>query len=329
MSQYLVFNHHSLPFDSKEQALLAIPDFIRICSKGENLGLVVILVDETIDAKLYRVQLANGYCLQDWYNQAKHHNEDREIITAFLSVVTRTRQPFFVQDDRDAGVELFDVHLPNDKNVFSALRAAAWHESPIVSFPTRKPWHESPINIIISTLDDSGNITDSEGDIVNIYSMKVLDTHKATFQKKQLSIIQTGKDIINKKNTPYKSICICENAEKQLLSWCHSQIIFNQVKESLCILNVFAEKWKGGEFSDYSHGKLRGLGLNHQVSGESESVRQNPDFRKKREFYLPDGNKVFFENHIKLSNGFRIYFYNDNNDKSIYVGYVGKHLPLE
>ena len=48
MNSLLVFNHHSLPFDSKEHAEDSIPEFLRLCIRSQNLGLNTILVDEAI-----------------------------------------------------------------------------------------------------------------------------------------------------------------------------------------------------------------------------------------------------------------------------------------
>jgi hypothetical protein len=77
----------------------------------------------------------------------------------------------------------------------------------------------------------------------------------------------------------------------------------------------------------YTHNTLRSIGIPHQVSGEKETVRNDPRLRKVREFWLDSGEKVLFENHIKLSSGFRIYFYPDPNQRRIHVGYIGRHLP--
>ena len=59
----------------------------------------------------------------------------------------------------------------------------------------------------------------------------------------------------------------------------------------------------------YSHQQLREMGLNHEVSGESTRISQNTKLKKGRIFYLSDGSSVFFENHVKLSKGFRIHFF--------------------
>ncbi len=93
-------------------------------------------------------------------------------------------------------------------------------------------------------------------------------------------------------------------------------------------LNYFAEKWQSGNYSFYSSENLRESGMPYRVSSESSSVRDNPTLRKLREFYLPSGIRCFFEEHVKLSNGFRIHFYPNDDNKKIYVGYIGPHLKL-
>ena len=62
------------------------------------------------------------------------------------------------------------------------------------------------------------------------------------------------------------------------------------------------------------------------TSGESSSVEQDLKLKKLREFEI-DGNKEYFQKHIKnLPNGYRIHYF-EKNDK-IYIGYIGTHLAI-
>ena len=79
-----------------------------------------------------------------------------------------------------------------------------------------------------------------------------------------------------------------------------------------------------GILRDVDSGKKQITDYKH--STESQSVKNNPDLNKFRLFTI-DGEKVYFDNHLKnLSNGYRIYFL--KKDEKIYIGYIGKHLPL-
>lgn len=64
----------------------------------------------------------------------------------------------------------------------------------------------------------------------------------------------------------------------------------------------------------------------YKYSPESQSVKNNFELKKFR-FFTIDEEKVYFDNHIKsLPNANRIYFL--EKDGKIYIGYIGKHLPL-
>lgn len=147
-------------------------------------------------------------------------------------------------------------------------------------------------------------------------------------RKQRNSLIGSGREIFENRANFFPNLVFCGIADQQLNNWSARKTILTQVKESLTALNTFCERWMSGIFDVYSHEALREVGLNHRVSGESETVMNNLRLRGQREFWLPEGRKEIFENHVKLSNGYRLHFYPDNNLKHIYVGYVGPHLRL-
>jgi len=86
-------------------------------------------------------------------------------------------------------------------------------------------------------------------------------------------------------NKNYPFIELCGDSIQQMKNGISSSTILRQVNESFSALNRFCERWIGQEFNDYTHENLRKSGLNHMVSGESQSVLQNPILRKEREFF--------------------------------------------
>jgi len=93
-------------------------------------------------------------------------------------------------------------------------------------------------------------------------------------------------------------------------------------------MDLFVMKWKSGEYYEYRHEYLRDLGLAAEVSGESASVNNTPKKKNERLFWLDNGVQVYCENHVKLSDGYRMHFYVDSAEKCIYVAYLGPHLTL-
>lgn len=324
MTQSIIFNHHSLPCNSILETEGFVPVFLKTCLRANRLGLSLILLDESVDSSWFRIKLADNYFFQDWF--AKNNNDqNKDLIRAFRSI--QTNQPFFTSED--IGLELFDVTLreyPSKK--FQALRAAAWHDAPITSFPTRTPWISSPIGVNVQTLNDDGALISSTKDIVNIHSLEVMLSLEPKLRERQQASINTGKEIIENHDRVFPSVILCDKAKEQLSSGIDC-LLLEQIKTSFNCLSTFAEKWQEGIIEQYSHSALRDLGLNHEVSGESDSVLNSPKLRKYREFRLPTGEKKLFENHIKFkSKQFRLYFLPDVHEKVFYVGYIGSHLPL-
>ena len=322
----LVFNHHSLPFEHKDQASVAILDFLKTCIEAQNVGLRTVLVDQTLDESLFRVELAPGYFWQDWYNLSLAE-ENREAARAFRSIVTKS--PLFSIGDIDNGVDLFDVSL-NDESGYTAVRAAAWHGAPLVSFETRAPWDTSPLLVKISQMNPETveiEVTDSE--IPNFYSHSVFSVYLPQLREQQNLLLSSGKAIVKYFGEFYPGVELCGKAPQQLNNWSASLTILNQIKKSLTALSGFSQSWQRGEVDDYTSQSLENFGLSFRVTGESETVRNKPALRKEREFWLPCGRQEFFEQHIKMSSGYRLHFYPDHATRQVYVGYVGPHLKLD
>lgn len=324
MNNLLVFNHHSLPFCSIEDAERGVIDFLKICLKAQNLGKSIILVDEDIDRTWFRVELAENYFWQDWYNKK---GQDREDLRAFRSI--STRQPLFDQKDQMEGLDLFEVLMPNFDKELIALKAAVWNESPLISFYTRSPWKESPFKVIKKELNEYGAIISQGFELWNLCTIKILQEYAQLIRIQQSGAITSGKTLFKNLGSLFPELIFCGKANEQLMSWSCSGSLLDQVKESLTALNEFTSLWKQGYFHEYSHDNLRSSGLNHLVSNESESIRTNPKLRSHREFWIPTGRKIFFESHIKISQGYRVYFYPDYHTRSTYVGYIGVHPPLK
>ena len=97
---------------------------------------------------------------------------------------------------------------------------------------------------------------------------------------------------------------------------------FKATIEYLITLEKYiSENWNSGRFD------LNGIRLHTSldITDESDSVKNNPQKLTQRNFYISEelGHKVCLL-HIKIGKE-RIYIYPDNNERKIYVPYVGGH----
>ena len=328
MSSCMVFNHHCLPFDSQEKAEQALPDFLRLCLRAQNIGFDTILVDESIDKGWFRLELATRYFWQDWHNKIQSGKDKaaKDQIRAFRSIVTH--QPFFSTRDIENNVDLFEVSFDGDAS-FAALRAAAWHKAPLTGFPTRSPWLDSALTVTVEELDPAGDVRKSFLDLMNFFSLEAFEQHSDELLEKRNHLIRSGRVLFDEKERLFPGLIFCGKAPQQMRRWSAELSILDQVKETLTVLNRFCGVWGDAEYPEYRHDVLRGLGLNHEVSGESSSVLDNRRLKAEREFWLPTGRKEIFQNHVKLSKGFRLHFFPDHHSKTIFIGYIGPHLRLK
>ncbi|MCP4137424.1 MAG: hypothetical protein GY754_41035 [bacterium] len=327
MNEIFVFNHHSLPFETSQAANESIPEFIKICHSARNsIGLKTILVDETIDNSWFRIELSKGYYWQDWFNLNKKEDSVlKEEIQAFRSIATQS--PLFKKEDIGGDLEHFDTREKITNEYLTAIKAAAWYKTPLCSFPTQAPWDSNPLEICIETLDDEGSLVEKDDTLLNIYNLSVWNTVKQDLINIRNENLKNGKQLWAQRKTLFPHLIFCGNTSSQFQRWSYGTGIYSQAREALTCLNNYAEGMKTGAIKGYSHDSLRDSGLSFKVTGESKTVKQDPRLRKEREFNLPsNGEKKFFENHVKLSSGFRIHFFPEPSGGIIYIGHVGPHL---
>jgi hypothetical protein len=326
VSEVLVFNHHSLPFGDRAEAAGAVPDFLRICLGAHAMGFSILL-DESQDPTWFGVELAPDFHWRDWHALNSDDPKAKDQISAFRSILTRS--PLFDAEEAGGELELFDVTDASSGKAYPALRAAAWYESPMVSFPNGAHWNLNPLKIHIDSLSEgTGDIVRREGEIANFHDLREWEEARPAYEARRSAEIDNGTELWAFRKAVYPMLDFCGRTESQFSDWSHPLNILDQVKESFGELNEFCGKWRDGGFPDYSHNRLKEGGLNRKVSGESDSVDDNPGLRRHRMFYLPDGRCEYFEFHIKLSQGYRIHFFPDQETKTIWIGYVGPHLPL-
>ena len=322
MNEFLIFNHHSLPYNSIDVAKIAVLGFLKVCLKLKKYGFQTIFFDEIVDRNWFRIELATNYFWQNWYEENKNEAYLKNQIQAFLSL--KTKSPLFSSDGIASDLQLFEVKLPNYSYELSVLRAAVWYDWPIISYPTKEPWNENPIMVNVIKLNKDGENKTLEN-ITNYFDFNKIDENN--LRKTLQESISSGEELWKQKNKFFPNLDFCGDSQYQLRNFNSEKSILEQIKNSLFKLNEFSEKWKEEYYKGYSHRNLLDLGLN--VSGESQTVSNNSEMRSKREFHLPNGKKEYFENHIKLNHNIRIHFYPNANDKKIYIGYIGKHLPTK
>lgn len=325
MSNGIVLNHHSLPFASKEDAdngLLAFFAVLKVCRTA---GLKILLVDEDQDKSLMGLELANGYYVRNWFASASKVAELADWCRFLKSL--ETKQPLFETVDMKSIGDTVEVGLLGENSGKQVLLAAFYFETFLTSFTALATWLNSHIKVWVFELDATPEQRDET--LLNLSDSSSLDAHGDELKQRRNALLSSAKDIWLQRADLFLHLTLLPNQiGTSLQGWSARQDVLLKARDALNVLESFGEKWLAGEYVEYRHEYLRDLGLAAEVSGESDSVNNDPKKKKERMFWLDDGRQVYCENHVKLPDGYRLHFYADAENKRIYVAYLGPHLTL-
>lgn len=325
MSNGIVLNHHSLPFASKEDAdngLLAFFTVLKVCRTA---GLKILLVDDDQDKSLMGLELANGYFVRNWFASAGKVAELADWCRFLKSL--ETKQPLFETVDIESVGDTVEVGLPEEGSGKQVLLAAFYFETFLASFTALAAWANSHIKVWVFEL---GATPEQRGEtLLNLSDSVSLGVHGDELKQRRNALLKTAKDIWLQRADLFPHITLLPNQiGTSLQGWSARQDVLLKARDALNVLESFSDKWLADEYVEYRHEYLRDLGLAADVSGESDSVNNDPKKKKERMFWLDDGRHVYCENHVKLPDGYRLHFYADSANKRIYVAYLGPHLTL-
>ncbi len=325
MSNGIVLNHHSLPFASKEDAdngLLAFFNVLKVCRTA---GLKILLVDEGQDKSLMGLELSKGYYVRNWFASASKVAELTDWCRFLKSL--ETKQPLFETVDIESVGDTVEVGLPEEGSGKPVLLAAFYFETFLASFTALAAWANSHIKVWVLDLDVTPEQRDEA--LLNLSDSASLGVHGDELKQRRNALLSSAKDIWLQRADLFPHLTLLPNQiGTSLQGWSARQDVLLKARDALNVLESFSDKWLAGEYVEYRHEYLRDLGLAAEVSGESDSVANDPKKKKERMFWLDDGRQVYCENHIKLPDGYRLHFYADASNKRIYVAYLGPHLTL-
>lgn len=325
MSNGIVLNHHSLPFVSKEDAdngLLAFFTVLKVCRTA---GLKILLVDEDQDKSLMGLELANGYFVRNWFASASKIEELTDWCRFLKSL--ETKQPLFETVDIKRIGDTLEVGLPGEASGKQVLLAAFYFETFLASFTALAAWANSHIKVWVFDLEATSDQRDET--LFNLSGFASLEKHGYEFKQRRNALLSSAKDIWLQRADLFPHLTLLPNQiGTSLQGWSARQDALLKARDALNVMESFSDKWLAGEYVEYRHEYLRDLGLAAEVSGESDSVNNDPKKKKERMFWLDDGRLVYCENHVKLPDGYRLHFYADSAHRRIYVAYLGPHLTL-
>lgn len=307
-----------LPFVNKSDVDTNFHVFIEIIENAIKERFRAVRISGEYDTGWFEIPILNELSLRQWVEQ---QNKDYKI--KIKSIIQKTEYPLIPENEINLSERYgWSEYVLKDKGIeVKSLGAAYLLQQPAISCLSDLIWDNYTLAIEGQEATDE-DINSFEAKVVNCASLKhwkILIEEINTQRKKNL---QKGNLLWEERETQFPNLIFCGNTSKRFKNISVSNSVYNQLWKVLTSLNQFCN-----EFSNYSlQNKKKVTELD--ISDESSPVKQKPMLKRYREFDV-NGEKVFFGFHIKNFGGaFRLHFYPVAEEKKIYIGYFGKHLPL-
>ena len=297
MVNFSVFNELSLPFESYDHVEESFIEFFKVISilRDKNLK------NLRIDKEFRDFEIIHGVYFPQFFGQIEPKELKQRIRSFVTNGIVIIESPL-IQEERDEERILEENYIYNGDDPFiGGLACCDIWNSISVSFKSDNKWNSNFIDItkgsrIVSVrhVSDTTHFLQHEDFFTLIEEEQRLEISQSNFWDNRTAYF------------PNK-IIFCKEVKKQI-----EKIDTTIFRQAIGILRDIDSGKK--QITDYKY------------SPESQSVKDNDDLKKFRMFTV-EGKKVYFDNHLKnLSNGYRIYFLEE--EEKIYIGYIGKHLPL-
>ena len=319
MSVSFIFNDASIPFLSIENCKRYLPRFFSILRKATQNEVQIIRTRDSIGSNWYNVNYVDGFSLSQWIEQL-HDIEYKRFIRGLMD---RTKSPLVRIDEIEVlrKIEESEFVLPNDKEkAVYALGVAFLLEAPAVSCYSMNIWYENTIGIIHNQFDEKDNEVKKDCVVQNISQIEHIDSFLEALKKERQDSLNYLKGLKISGNPDFENLIFCQSVLRSFKSIGINKTLLKKLKVVLGTLNNLI-KTKESESSIIDRSGL-------DISGESDTTKNNRKLSRHRVFRLPNGDSKMFDLHVKNFPDQRLYFLPDFESKKIYIGYFGKHLPL-
>jgi len=257
------------------------------------------------------IELAPGYPVARWRNDPKVNREEQSFFRTLTS-----KAPFWtdVAEEIQDNFDLSQVWHQGEEA--RGLGFAVMIDALAVSLISEARWDCNRLELEVRRFDENEDLIDERLEIIHASRRNHVQEHSDWINNRIRSRVVNGLELWNRKDELFPSLIFCEAVSEQLQSLGAENPILQLVKNRLSELEDYCKGWTDEAFEPKS---LR------NVSPESQVTLQNPKYSKERTFLCPDGKDRVFSWHTKLSFGWRIYFF-PNEQRKMIVGYVGCHL---
>jgi len=257
--------------------------------------------------------LAQEYSINRWATENSNDAGRKEFQRYYLTVATKG--PFIEELVEEFESEGELVEYRHDSGVSVGIGLADLLCSFVLSFGCSEAFRVDFVTVSRISIKEEEE-SESCIDVLNLWSGGQLNQHMAKLEEIVIRSISNGTEIIQESERLFPRLSICDSAREQIENLNGGESYFPKLLRQLRVLNKAMEEHNEGAFDPTE--------LNWSPESESTMSR----FSDHRKFKCKDGVERTFSFHSKiLGANQRMYFYPIAEEKTVHIGYLGKHLP--
>ena len=305
--------------NSRQAAFELLENFVKASVRANQAGIAELRLFENSLKNLYQLDIHAEYSIDSWLKDSTIgsdlQDKFREIVTSFPLITEHEVH----QNDFYQRSEFYKTLDGYTYQVFG-LGAALIYDSIAISFATHAEWKQTAVEVAHYYIKEDGTDVNEKAWVRNFSDVDSFESHLPWWHALQQSSLKRSLELWERREEFFPNLIFCRELEKQLQRVGVSKML-SQIIDRLRTLDQYVSNWKEGNFN-YEDVNSK---TNLKISPESDTTLQK--FSSSRKFTIPGLGKKVFDLHIKTGD-LRFHFYPDNEEKKVYIGYIGKHLRI-
>ena len=315
-----MFNELSVStVNSRERVCTVMETFVVTNIKAKDAGLDDLRIHEKSLPGIFHLNLSADYNIDTWLNDNRISSDLRDNFRLIATTSPLVKGTDIEQDEEYSRSEFFK-NLDEKEHQVWGLGATYIYDTIGFSLTTHDEWEKTKVEITHYYLDENAEERNSNREVRHFSTIETLASHIGWYQNYQGESLKKSSEIWDKRNEYFPNLKFNSDVEKQFKGIADIKTL-SKIYYALRLFDGYIKNWKTGGFSYDDAGDKTGI----KMSPESSSTNQK--FGSQRTFTIPGLGKKLFDLHIKLGD-VRIHFYPDETTKTVYVGYIGKHLRI-
>ncbi|MCU0663470.1 MAG: hypothetical protein MUC50_14230 [Myxococcota bacterium] len=258
-------------------------------------------------------RLAPDYSVVEWLRDPTVERERRQRLRSAVG-----KAPFLetLHDEAELSLGLLaEATWEGQRGLGIGL--AVLQDATVVSLPV-PPFCTDPLPVVMSCLD-ADVLKEKAEQVCNFYDAAAVARRGPWIAQRQQHQLRSGSAIIRLRADFLEKLDFTGTALDQLAKLTGSERTFPFIVRHLFALNEHARQWDG----------KRPFAEGYPFPCSEESSTTLAMYGGTRTFVCPDGEKRLFSWHSKINyEKWRIHFVDVPPERTVLIGYIGKHLPL-